>query len=153
MRSFLRLSTLLVFLPLFTQASEAKISRLWTDYRTTESFERIGEFFGGEEKHPGRLVLRSQEKERSGLYFLVRVDEVKSLGNASLWRVLLLRPGKTEIETFDFPLKGAALQPVFELGLTGGDWPDPKANPTAWKVVLLDASGRELLSQQSFLWR
>lgn len=152
MRHLTRSCLFFLLCPLLAWAGEAKISRVWTDFRTTESFERIGEYFGGQEKHHGRVVLRTQAQDRNGFYFLIRVDDLKTLTPGCVWRVALLRPNKTETETFNFPLGTTPPQPVFELGLTGSDWSDAKATPTAWKVTLLDSEGRELLSKQSFLW-
>jgi hypothetical protein len=41
---------------------------------------------------------------------------------------------------------------VFHLGLTGPDWPDPKINPVAWRLTLLEADGRVLGMERSYLW-
>jgi hypothetical protein len=41
---------------------------------------------------------------------------------------------------------------VFQLGLTGPDWPDSEINPVAWKLELRSADGQVLASAQSFLW-
>ena len=41
---------------------------------------------------------------------------------------------------------------MFEIGLTGTDWPEKKTKPVAWMLELLDAGGRPLAEKQSFLW-
>jgi hypothetical protein len=117
-------------------AADFKIVRVWPSHRTAESFDRISEYFGGGESSARHTVLRTRAGDSAGYYFLVR----------------LVNPGAARPRTFAFAAGIPAGQAVFELGLTGADWPDAKTEPVAWRLVLQSADGRELVSQQSFLW-
>ena len=58
-----------------------------------------------------------------------------------------------EPKTFAFPVTASAGDTVFDLGVTGADWPGgKKVNPVAWKLTLLAADGRALAEHKSFLW-
>lgn len=129
------------------------IVHVWPGYRSTESFERIGEYFGGEETHPGRIVLRTRPAERSGYYFLIRLKTPQLPQEAKVWRLQVVIPGIEKPVTHDFPVNPKALEKVLELGLTGADWPSPQTHPNAWRLALVSADGIELLTKQSFLWR
>ena len=41
---------------------------------------------------------------------------------------------------------------VFNIGLTGLDWPDAKLRPVAWKLQFLADDGHVLASEASYLW-
>jgi hypothetical protein len=153
MRALLQCCLLVLASPLLLAASEAKIVRVWTDYLGAESFDRIGEYFGGAEKHAGRIVLRTQSKERAGFYFLVRLSTREGLSAGKTWRLQVVSPDSDQVRVFNFPFDPSASEKVTQMGLTGSDWTNPKANPVAWRVTLLDATGKELLSSQSYLWR
>ncbi len=126
--------------------------RVWPEYRQADYFERLGEYFGGTEAHPGRTVLRSQTDKRQGFYFLVRVDHSADIPASALWRLELVHPGSPKVQTRDFPLPDTHTD-VYEIGFTGSDWPDSAAGPLAWRLSLLDASGTPLLSRASKLWK
>ncbi len=128
--------------------------RVWTDYRTAESFERISEYFTGQEASSKELILRSRAEERAGYYFLVRVANPQVEGCAATAEIKVILPGQTTAQTF--LLRPAVALPrgqtVLHLGLTGPDWPDAKQAPVAWQVRLLADDGSELLRERSFLW-
>lgn len=131
-------------------ASGATIVRVWGDYVPAESFERIAEYFGAPESHPGRSILRTQPARRAGYYFLVRIKKSDTIPAGSRWQVQVLRPGQRKPDSFELPV--TAQSSVHQLGLTGTDWPDPKQVPVAWKVTLLAPDGKTVVTHQSFLW-
>jgi len=133
-------------------SAEVEFQRVWPGYRDAASFTDIGEYFGGSENPRGRTLLRSQPEARDGYYWLVRMRSDTPVADATL-RLDFRRPGEDVTETREFPLTvPARSQPVYA-GLTGRDWPDDNALPTAWRVQLLDAGGTVLAESTSFLWR
>jgi hypothetical protein len=133
-------------------AAEVEFVRVWPQWRTAESFERISEFFGGGENTGGKLVLRTQADTRAGYYFIIRLAHAASL-NGAKFEVSLIRPDTTEPKSFLLPVTTTGKDDVVELGLTGADWPGgEKAHPVAWKLTLRAADGRVLAEQKSFLW-
>ncbi|MBI5382334.1 MAG: hypothetical protein HZA31_10580 [Opitutae bacterium] len=148
---------LLLLLSLLTtapgvSAAELNIVRVWPSYRTAESFVRIAEYFGGAENSDRRIVLRSQPGERAGYYFLVRIANSGAARTGCTWQLQVIMPTARTPRAFTFPAELATGERVFELGLSGTDWPDARTEPVAWLLVLKTADGQELARQQSFLW-
>jgi hypothetical protein len=134
------------------RAADAEFIRVWPAWRDAASFERIGEYFGGTEQHGREIVLRTAPAERAGYYFLVRVKHAALSG--AQFTVKVIRPDAPDVRTFTFPMPEArAGESVFQLGITGADWPGgAQASPVAWNLELTDSSGRLLATQKSFLW-
>lgn len=133
-------------------AAEAEFVHLWPGWREAESFERIGEFFGGSEVPVRRTIIRTHPDIRSGYYFLLRVSGSPALTGAK-FELQIVRPDSPDPRTFSFPVTAPASNTVFDLGLTGEDWPGGKqANPVAFKLALLAADGHLLAEHKSFLW-
>ncbi len=151
MRSRLSIVSLLALaLASAASAADVKFVRVWPDYRTADSFTRVGEYFGGKENTP-ELLVRSQPAERDGFYFLARFKSSEALPGAIL-AIETVQPGSdipsVHFLSLDLPQGSRAIL----AGLTGNDWPSAKVKPTAWRLRLLSPSGAELARQQSFLW-
>ncbi len=133
------------------QAAELTIVRIYTGWREAASFKRISEYFDGKENTAGEAILRTHPDQRGGFYFLVRVTNpgAPRAVNARL-ELITHTAAKPVAHTFSTDLKSG--DTVFHLGLTGADWPDPKADPVAWKLDLTDAEGRVLATEKSYLW-
>jgi len=145
----------IILVSLFTLSAVAanmEIVRVWPGYRAAESFDRISEYFGGGENSARRTVLRTQSGDRAGFYFLVRLVNPGAAQPGCSWQLQVILPTSVQPRTFAFATVIPAGNIVFELGLTGADWPNAKTEPVAWKLVLHSADQRELVSQQSFLW-
>lgn len=144
---------LFLLLALRLTASDLTVVRILPEYRTEASFERIAEFFGGQENTGGQTFLRSRPDSRAGYYFLMRLKNAGAAVVGARIELAYITPGTPDPRSITFP---PATVPtgshVFQLGLTGSDWTDPEAKPVAWRVRVLAADGRELLSDQSFLW-
>ena len=151
MRRFL-FPALLLALGSFAFAADVSLVRVWPQWRNADAFDHVREYFGGSE-NPGReTVLRSRSEPRAGLYFLVRVQSTESIPNA-VFVIDIIRPDAPDARRHIFTAPVPAKSRVFELGLTGEDWPGGRdVHPVAWKVSLQDGSGKTLASQQSFLW-
>ncbi|MEY4490068.1 MAG: hypothetical protein RIQ79_2576 [Verrucomicrobiota bacterium] len=131
-------------------AAEVKLVRVWPEYRTDESFARIGEYFGGSEKSP-ELIVRSQTGSRDGYYFLARFQNAEAVKGAIL-AIETILPGNENAQVHFIPINLPRGGRAVLAGLTGSDWNGAKVKPTAWRVRLLSAGGSELALQQSFLW-
>jgi hypothetical protein len=145
----------IILVSLFTLsavAADMEIVREWPGYRAAESFDRISEYFGGGENSARRTVLRTQSGDRAGYYFLVRLVNPGAARPGCTWQLQVILPTSAQPRTFAFATGIPTGNNVFELGLTGADWPNAKTEPVAWMLVLQSADGRELVSQQSFLW-
>jgi hypothetical protein len=135
-------------------AADLTVVRVWPAYRTAESFERISEFFNGQENTSGQTILRSQPATREGFYFLTRIKNAGPALQGARVELNVITPSSPEakrITTFA-PAAIPAGSHVFQIGLTGSDWPEASVNPVAWQLRLLSAEGRELLTEHSFLW-
>jgi hypothetical protein len=136
----------------FARAADVEFIRVWPAWREAESFERISEYFGGGENHGREIVQRSRPDTRTGYYFLVRLKSATSTPDAR-FELSVIRPDAPEPKSFIFPAALPAKEAVFQLGLTGSDWPGgSEANPVAWKLALVDRTGRVLAEHKSFLW-
>jgi hypothetical protein len=135
-------------------ATELTVVRIWPSYRTAASFERISEFFSGQENAGGQIILRSQPEQRAGFYFLTRLKNPGAALTGARVELSLITPASPEPKRFTgfAPTAVPAGTSVFQIGLTGEDWPDPGARPVAWQLRFLSADGAELLREKSFLW-
>lgn len=134
------------------RAADPAIARVWAEWRSAESFERISEYFGRSENTGGRRILRTHADQREGFYFLVDLTHAAALTDEKV-EVQVITPDRPEPKTFTFPASAGLKENVFELGLTGADWPGgEKVRPVAWRVALLAADGHVLAEQKSFLW-
>jgi hypothetical protein len=132
-------------------ASDLSIVRIYTGWRDAASFKRIAEYFDGRE-HSGReVVRRSHPDTRAGYYFLVRL---KNTGAPQSVRFHLefIELGSAVSRTTIFPAEAGAGSTVFQLGLTGPEWQDAKAQPVAWHLQVLGEDGRVLATEKSYLW-
>lgn len=155
MAKFLKVSLLfLIFSTLASALSAAEVTfvRIWPAWREAASFERISEYFGGKENTGRQTVVRTQATQRSGFYYLVRTDNPGDAITGARFELKVIRPDSPVARTYAFPAAVPAGGHVFNLGLTGADWPGQDTQPVAWHLRLLTADGCELGSGQSFLW-
>ena len=138
-------------MPLTSHAADVEFVRIWPAWRTTESFDRISEYFDGQENTGSHTVLRSQPDTRAGYYFLVRTKTTLNAADAK-FVLQIIKPDAPQAKTYTFPVGLIGREVVFNLGLTGIDWPDRKTHPVAWRLALLNGKGEELASRESFLW-
>jgi len=145
---------LCLVLGLVSAASAAEVAfvRIWPAWREADSFVRISEYFGGGENTGRQTVLRTQVGERSGFYFLVRTRNPGTAITGAKFELKVIKPDSPVTRTYTFPATVPAGGHVFNLGLSGADWPGKDVQPVAWQLRLLAADDRELGSGQSFLW-
>ncbi|HEY5550756.1 MAG TPA: hypothetical protein VIK52_02630 [Opitutaceae bacterium] len=131
-------------------AHATEIVRVWPEWRTDESFVRLSELFGGAENPGKETILRTHPESRDGLYFLVRFAHASAVEGTL--ELSVIKPGSTDPVVFKFPASVSSGSSVFQLGLTGGDWPDAETDPVAWRIALVDSTSAELAAKESFLW-
>ena len=127
------------------------IVRVYTGWREAASFKRISEYFDGKENTGGQTLVRTHPDQRAGFYFLVRVVNPAALRSAT-FNLQIISAATAKPANFAFPVDLQSGEVVLNLGLTGADWPDPKANPVAWKLDLAGADGSLLATEKSYLW-
>lgn len=153
--NFRKVSLLLLIATAFASAlpaAEVTFVRIWPAWREATSFERISEYFGGKENTGRQTVVRTQAGQRSGFYFLVRTANPGTAIADARFELKVIKPDSPVARTYTFAAAVPAGSHVFNLGLTGADWPDPETQPVAWQLRLLAADGTELASGKSFLW-
>jgi hypothetical protein len=135
----------------------AKFSQVYYRYIPEQNFQRISEFFSGEEDSGVRKILRSNAESRGGFYYILRVKPTwNKLPAGSILRVEYVPAGGLKAVSYDFQL-GEQLKDwsgeVF-FGLTGEQWKSTSKwdQPIAWKLLLLGPDGTVLASTQSMLW-
>jgi hypothetical protein len=132
-------------------AAELTIIRVFTVWRDAASFKRISEYFDGRENTGGATVLRTHPDQRAGCYFLVRIANPGAPAAVKI-NVQMITPTESRPKTHTFETNLKSGETVLNLGLTGADWPDAKANPVAWKLDVVAADGRVLATEKSYLW-
>jgi hypothetical protein len=151
-RHFLFRLLLALALPASAQAADLEIVRVFTGWRDAASFQRVSEYLDGREHTGGIVMLRSQPGERAGYYWLVRLKNRGASLPGTKFVLQVITPAAPEPKTFTFSADIPAGSPLYQLGLTGADWPGTKARPVAWHLQLLAPDGRTLLAKESFLW-
>ena len=122
-------------------------------YEQPETFKRIGEYLGGKEHYNHRIVMRTQNDSRGGYYWIIRRSRHRGVIPAGGKFVLEYYPAKsgTAIK-HEYAVAESSAERTIYLGVTGGDWPSEGAKPLAWRIQLLDADGKVLAGEQSYLW-
>ncbi|HVT73570.1 MAG TPA: hypothetical protein VHD61_10555 [Lacunisphaera sp.] len=131
--------------------ADVMIVRVFPGWRNASSFKRISEYFTGQENTGGQVVLRSHPGERGGYYFLVRVKNPAAPQTVAV-TLDVVRAGNAGAQTYTFQASLGTGDTVLNLGLTGADWVDPKADPLAWRLTLKGADGQTLATERSYLW-
>jgi len=131
--------------------TEMTIVRVHHEWRDAASFKRIAEYFDGEEHNGGEALRRSHPEERSGYYFFVRIKNPGAVRPAKA-ALQVVRSTSAQAVSYEFPVELRAGDTVFNIGLTGADWPDSKLHPVAWKLDFLADDGHILATATSYLW-
>ena len=132
-------------------ATAVTIIRVQHEWRDAASFKRIAEYFDGREHNGSAAIRRSHPETRAGYYFFVRVKNPGALRPATASLQVIHTTSAMPVH-YQFPVELKAGDTVFNIGLTGADWPDAKLHPVAWKLQFLDADGKVLATEASYLW-
>lgn len=150
----IRSAVLLLSIALASAAPAADMSfvRVWPRWRDEGFFDRIAEYFGHAEEPAGRIILRSHPGERPGCYFTARVRNPGARSAGARFVLRVIAPDSPEPRVYIFPVDVPSGQPVYDIGLTGPDWPSRAIHPVAWRLELVGSGGRTMAAAQSFLW-
>lgn len=113
---------------------------------------RIDDTFGRPEDDGVHVSLRSDSRSREGHYFFLQLDFDPPAGSSLV--VQAVRREGVAPERHVFPLVRRPVPPLGEyaVGLTGAHAGPGGRRPVAWRISLVDASGRTLAARHSFLW-
>jgi hypothetical protein len=142
----------IVLIPARAASTGVEFVRVWPGWQDASAFDRISEYFTGHENPGRRTILRTHPEARAGFYFLVRARNSGAALTGATFNLQVIAPDSPDAKTYTFPAKLSDGATVFQLGLTGADWPGPKTHPVAWQLRLLAADGAVLAKAQSFLW-
>lgn len=131
---------------------EVQFVRVWPQWREAYEFQRISEYFTRVENDGDWIVRRTQPVNRSGYYFLARVRHraVSLMGAKFVLHIIV--PSSPDPKDYIFPANVDPGEHVFQLGITGSDWPNKGTHPVAWRLDLRAPDGHLLAWQQSFMW-
>ena len=133
---------------------EPKISYVLPRFLNDAQTRSIYEVFTGEEINYGKLTMRTNPDKRAGMYFFVMFGyEPDDIALACTFELSVDSTADSKTRTYKFtvPETHSVTREVV-LGLTGADWPNPKAKVNAWKLVLKSPTGKVLAQKQSWLW-
>jgi hypothetical protein len=134
-----------------------QISSIIPKYMVHEEFLSIKEYLTGKETIKNRLIIRSTEGERTGLYLAITLNEkIPQLPVDTSIVCEIYMPGKLNPDVFEFPLPKLNKLPNNKsmlLGITGDDWPyGNDALPTAWRITLVDSKENIIAEKSSQVW-
>ena len=134
------------------QAAALTIETAYTRFYESPEIRPIRQYFGASlTGQRYRTVVASQPDSPAGQYFILRLKGPRPAPPAAA-RITWYATDAMAPRTRQWPLADARLENWLYLGLTGPDWPDPKVQPLAWHIELLDAAGATLAEWKSFLW-
>lgn len=131
--------------------SPLRIVRTFFGWRDASSFKRISEYFTGRENTGGEIVLRTHPDRRDGYYFLLRFENSGPAFSARMVLQVIL-PDNATPKTYKYTTTVPARSSLYDIGVTGPDWPGSKVNAVAWRLDVFDDAGRTLATGKSYLW-
>jgi len=134
------------------RAADVEFVRVWPGWRTADSFTKISEYFTGREPPGDSVVERTHPAYRAGYYFVARIKHPKTAVVGAKFLLHIILPASPTPKVFIFSANAPLGTNLFELGLTGADWPLRSTRPVAWMLELVSADGHQLAAKESFLW-
>lgn len=125
--------------------------------RSEDSFKGIVEAFQHKESRGGRIFLRTDPKNRSGVYFSVKFNHSISLlpqGSKIVLHFITNVNPKPESATWIFHEVGRSLFPRNEiyLGITDDEHYAEKKRLIAWQLDVLHPDGHVIAHRESLAW-
>ena len=123
-------------------------------FHPANDFVRLSEFFTGHENTGNYTILRSQ-KERSGLYFYVPLEETKiQVEKIRSFKLSLIDSRNPIARNFEFqmPSNGKRQKKIL-LGITGDDWVEKDDRLIAWEIKILGEDDKDFQVAMSSLWQ
>ena len=131
-----------------------EIKAIMPRYIEAENFTRISEYLTGKENQGRRVIIRTQPRAREGFYFILVLNKnVRKLPADTYILGEFYTPTSLDAQThrFELPSTLPGTDEIF-LGLTGADWPQKDAQPSAWRFTIKNSREETLAQKQSFLW-
>lgn len=146
--------TLVLALLLAVPASALTVRDLRVEAYPAEHFARIGEFYTGREVTGNRLLYRTSEEERGGVYLVLEFSEPLSqmpAGGKLVWEYVSDEASVPTVVEFSLPVLLPTGRELW-LGLT--DAPDVRLaeDLVAWRVQAYDGVGALVWERESFAW-
>lgn len=135
-------------------ANNAGISDVIVRRVAEDSTRSIFEVLTGEEFRHGRLFIRTDERDRSGLYFFVMFKTyTKDILEGSQIDLYVHSSKSPKVEKFSFKVpENFTLLREVALGITGADAPKVDDKILAWKIEVRNKKGEIISQKQSWLW-
>lgn len=128
------------------------ISYIKEKRRTPADVARISEAFNADESHGNDVIFRTTEKERAGFYYNFRLDFTPPKDGRIILEVVRSETAPTERYDFALNFQPKGWLGEYIIGLTGPESGAANWRPIAWRLSIVDATGKVLASQHSFLW-
>ena len=124
-------------------------------YKSENNFRTLTEWLTGRRASDGRYIIRSNERCRGGLYWVLRFS--KPLALRMPYRFVILkyvRSGSLEVKEWRGELKDVECAWVWEiyLGMTDDVSLKSPEDVAAWYIELQNERGKIVEKKQSFLW-
>jgi len=152
MRPLIAAFTLLAAAASCAAAGDPRLARVWPEWFSSDSFQSYHEYRTGKELAGKWIILRSRREERSGLYFVTKVENPGGELRGASFVVHVISPSSANTREYRFPAAIPAGRQIFQIGLTGEDWDGARISPVAWEVELQAADGRVISAMSSYLW-
>lgn len=153
LRTYLHL--LLMFLVGASATNAAAIKKVTTKYQNADDFKTLSSYFTDGDNIGPRIIEKSQANSWDGLYFIVEFeDRPETFPNKYSVLLEVITPFSPQPRSYVYPLS-ATDKFTWEiyLGITGSDWPNPDAQPLAWKITISDIESTVISEKQSYLWK
>jgi hypothetical protein len=124
-------------------------------YKSENNFRTLTEWLTGRRASDGRYIIRSNEKRRGGLYWVLRFSKPLALGMPYRFVVLkYIRSGILEIKEWRGELRDMERAWVWEiyLGMTNDVFLKSSEDVAAWCIELQNERRETVEKKQSFLW-
>ena len=135
-------------------ANDSAISDVIIRKVSEDSTRSIFEVLTGGEFRHGRLFIRTDESDRTGLYFFVMFKTYTKdiLKDSEI--VLFVHSSKSpKVEKFSFKVpENFTLLREVALGITGADAAKVDDKILAWKIEVKNKKGEIIVRKQSWLW-
>ena len=120
--------------------------------RTDADATRASEAFGAKDADGSDVVFRTDSSARGGHYYYVKLEAAPPADAKLVLQVV--RRENAAPERYEFPARFRPGFPFGEyvIGLTGKQAGDAKWRPIAWRISVVDATGKVLAAKHSFLW-
>ncbi|MBO5254231.1 MAG: hypothetical protein J6B07_00215 [Opitutales bacterium] len=125
-----------------------------TKFMTDDQTRTIYEVFTGKEFGHGKLILRTDNTDRTGLYFFVMFNTYKyNIQKGS--QILLYFQTKDSNKNYKFSYTIPETSSLFRelvLGVTGKDALNLEKEILAWKIEVKAPDGKMITQKKSWLW-